>query len=297
MIKILVLLTLLFAPFAHAQTLVTCGTSDDTAAIQAAIGTHKKVVLPVGTCRVSSLNATNIPGLTIEGQGILATQIIPIQNNVNVIDATGSSNILLRDFRICGFCNQSIVPKIGILSGQSTAGYTSDVVGIERVRVDGKFSLSALYVHGTASSYVRSGQFYNYQPNGMTAIITGNNFFGASSAFTTTDNGNHYAPSDWTFTQTEFHNFGNGWAMWIGGATSLRFYGGNVSSQHPLISLNAVVLSSGTKHPANIIFDGTTFYGDELTNISPPCVLSGSVGAVSLRANDTTGIPMTAAGC
>lgn len=285
------------ATTANAQTPVACGTADDTAAIQAAISNHSKVVLPIGTCRVSSLDVTDLSGVTIEGQGILATQIVPIADSVNVIDVTGSSNVLLRDFRICGYCDLARVPTTGILSGQSTAGYHSDVFGIERVRVDGNFGLSALYVHGTASSYIRSGQFYNYQPNALVAIFTGNNFFGAVSAFTTTDNGNHYAPSDWTIAQTEFHNFGNGWGLWMGGTDSFRFYGGNVSSSHKLVGLNQVALSSGLRNPSNIIFDGTTFYGDELTHVSPPCVLSGITGAAALRSNNTNGIPVTAGGC
>lgn len=105
------------------------------------------------------------------------------------------------------------------------------------------------------------------------------------------------AVSDWTFVASEIHNFGNGWALWIGAGRSLRFYGGNVSSQHPLVSLNPVVLTYGTTPSANIIFSGTTFYGDELTHISPLCVFSGTTGVVSLLVNDTAGIPLTASGC
>lgn len=292
MIKVmLTLLPLVF--LATPANAVVCGTADDTSTIQAAIDAGGKVVLPAGDCRVTSLNITDRQGVTLEGQGVLTTRLIPIQSGKVILDLTGSSNITLRDFRLCGYCDLSVVSTIGILNAQSTLGYNSDVTGIERVRVDGKFSLAAWYVHGVASSYAYAAQFYNYQPNAITVIMTGNNFFGAASQFTTIDNGNKYPPSDWTLVQTEIHNFGNGWGLWIGGATSIRAYGGNISSSHPLVSLNAVTMSYGVQYPANIVMDGTTFYNDFAPR--PACVLSGQTAAVSLRANDTASIPMT--GC
>ncbi len=295
MIKVTLILAPLILLSVPASAAVVCGTADDTPAIQAAIDAGGKVVLPAGDCRVTSLNVTNRQGVTLEGQGTLATRLIPIQSGKVVLDLTGSSNITLRDFRLCGYCDMAIVSTIGILNAQSTLGYNSDVTGIVRVRVDGNFSLAAWYVHGVASSYASYAQFYNYQAGVPTVIFTGNNFFGAASAFTTIDNTNSYPPSDWTLTQTEIHNFGGSWGLWIGGAMSFRMYGGNISSSHPLVSLNAVVMAYGTQYPANIVMDGTTFYNDFLP--APACVLSGQTSAVSLRANDTAGIPMTASGC
>lgn len=273
---------------------ITGGTADDTAEIQAAIADYETVVLPSGTCRVSSLDLTNRIGVTIKGQGILGTQIIPIQSGVNVIDNTGSSNTTLRDFRICGFCNPSIVPTTGILGAQRQGAYTSDVLSIERLRVDGNFSVAALYVYGVASSNIFASQFYNYQPNAITAIFTGNNFFGAASAFATIEPNPLYMPTDWTVVQTEFHNFGSGWAVWLGGARSLRFYGGNMSSGHPVLSVNAVMGQAGQMNPAYIIADGVTFYGDEITHVTPACAVKGMTGAITFRANESP-VPLT--GC
>lgn len=287
-----------FASFsAYAQNTPTCGTADDTAAIQAAIDNttpqgRVKVVLPMGQCRVSSLNVTNRQGVTIEGQGA-ATQIIPIQNGANVIDLTGTSTVTLRDFRICGYCDMNVVPSIGILAAQMNGNMNSDVVHIDNIRVDGKFTLAALYAYGVHSSSVAWSQFYNYQANGLTAILTSNNFFGAASAFVTINQANDSQVSDWTITGTEFHNFASGWAFWMGGVSSLRVYGGNMSSSGPIASSNAVTISGVNTYPDTVIFDGTTFYSDNPP--TAPYAVGGLTAGqyITFRANKAHGMPLT----
>jgi hypothetical protein len=278
----------------YGQTTVACGASDDTPAIQAALNTKKRVILPEGDCRVTSLNITNRQGVTLEGQGALATNLVPTQPGANVIDVTGSSNITLRNFRIFGTATPDVVPSTGILNAQMAGSYASDVTTIEHVRVEGYFSLASWYNLAVASSYVNGSQFYNYEPGGITAILTGNNFFGASSSFVPIDNSNSHVPSDWTIVATEFHNFGNGWTFWIGGAQSIRVYGGNMSSQHAIVSMNSAVINGANSYPAAVIFDGTTFYSDN--GIQPPCAVQGlsSGQYVTFRANQFS---MPATGC
>lgn len=241
-----------------------CGTDDDTAAIQAAIDTGLPVQLPPGPCRISaSLNMTNRQGAMLVGCGIMATQIIPIVSGINaIIDLTGSSNATLRDLRIFGYGDLTKVSKIGILSAQAADSYNSDATLIERVRVDGAFSLAAWFNLGVASSACAWSQFYNYQPGAMTTIFTGNNFFGAASDRTAIDNSNTHVPSDWTLFQTETHNMGNAAALWIGGAQSCRWYGGNISSSALCVDNNAVTIGGANAYPQYNLFDGTTFYND-----------------------------------
>jgi hypothetical protein len=275
---------------AYGQTSVTCGLLDDTPTIQAALNTAKRVILPEGNCRVTSLNITNRQGTTLEGQGALATNLVPIRSGGSVIDLTGSSNITLKNFRVFGTANPSVVPSIGILNAQMAGSLASDVTTIEHVRVEGYFSLASWYNLAVQSSYVNGSQFYNYYPSAATAIMTGNNFFGASSSFVSIDNSNSNVPSDWTITATEFHNFGNGWTFWIGGAQSVRVYGGNMSSQHVIVSMNAVTINGSNSYPAAIILDGTTFYSDN--GIQPACAVSGLTQYITFRANQSS-MPLT----
>lgn len=279
-----------FPALAHAAV-VTCAGVDDTAAIQTAIDETSFVHLE-GTCKVSSINATGKTGLVIEGDGSFATEIAPLTNGANVIDLTGSSNATLRDFHLCGTCAPGIVPATGILSAQISGSYTSDVLHIESVRVDGSFSLAAWYNLAVASAHVAFSQFYNYQPNAITVVFTGNNFFGAASSFVAIDNSNSHVPSDWTLVGVEIHNFGSGWALWIGGAGSVNFFGGNMSSSHAIVSLNPVVISGVTTYPAHLQFNGITFYSDFAP--AAACAVSGYTAAASF-VNVTATVPLT--GC
>ena len=290
---------------AHAQ-LVTCTGPDDTEVIQAAINEHNHVILPAGICHVSNLDGTNhvdAPngpkprGLVIEGQGLELSQLWPNKSGVNIIDLTGSSNVTLSKFRICGYCTPKVVPSTGILSAQTSGSAASDVFGCDRVRVDGSFSLAAIYILSVASSNIEYCQFYNYQHGAITAIFTGNNFFGAASAFVSIDNANDQFPSDWTVTGSEFHNFGSDAALWFGGIVGARFYGGNASwgsnaSGQAIVSVNAVTVKGSNSYPADIIFDGTTFYSD--SGVQPACAVSGYTSAVTFRANFSS-MPLT--GC
>lgn len=282
---------------------VVCGSGDDTAAIQAALDSPSHYAeLPEGTCKVSSLNATNRTAPTIRGKGKFVTDLQPLVAGKNVIDCTGSTHCMVADLRIDGMDNVSVEPATGILAAQMAGSASCDQVDLNNIRVDGFFSLAAVYGLSCASSHIEISEFYNYQPSGLTAIFTGNNFFGAHSDFVAIDNANDQYPSDWTFLATEFHNFnqvgngapsgGTGWAVWLGGVGSYHFFGGNFSSSAPIIAVEPVTISGGTRYPANVEFHGTTFYSD-----FPPsaaCAVSGYPPAVSFS-NVTNTMPLT--GC
>lgn len=268
------------------------GTADDTAAVQAAINTGFPVRLPVGPCSISSLDLTNRSFPTLEGSGY-GTQIIPLMSGVNVLDITGSNGATLRNFRIYGN-NPLIVPSNGILNAQMAGSEHSDTMLIDRVRVDGYFSLAAWFNLQVQSSAMRDSQLYNYQSGALTAIITGNNFFGATSAYQTINNANNCIPSDWTLSQIEIHNMGGGNALWMGGGDSIRFYGGNVSSNNGKspVDWNAVTVNEATAYPKNCLFDSTTFYTDD--GSTPSCAINDHTGGhlPTLR-NNTCAFPLT----
>lgn len=267
--------------------MITPSGSDDTPAIQAAINAKGYAELDAGNFQVSALDMTNRQGVALLGKGAMLTRLIPTANANAVIDVTGSSNARLNGLRIAGY-TQPVVPTIGILAAQMQGSAASDVLNMDDVRVDGTFGLAALYVLGVQSARVVGGQFYNYQPNGMACILTGNNIWGITSQFVTVSTANDMKVSDWSFFQTEFHHLASGWAMWMGGVDSVRFYGGNFSSSQAggIVSNNAVIMGGATVYPENIIMDGSTFYSDFAPTAG--VAVSGHIPSITFRANKHT---------
>lgn len=255
---------------------------DDTAAIQNAINAGGLVELSKGVFHVGQLNLTDRFGVTLRGESMMATVLLPNVANSVMIDRTGSWDIALEHFQL-GAYGHSIVPKVGILDANSTAngGNASNVNHVDRIRTDGSFSVAASFVYGMSSASFMRSQFFNYA--GMAHVVTANNIagWGVSSSFATI-NSTDFAPSDLSYFQCEFHNMNQGWAIWMGAADSLRFYGGNVSSSAAMVSVNAAMVNGATVNSRDIIFDGTTFYSDGPPN--SPVAISGQISAVSTRA-------------
>jgi len=199
------LAALLFFPvMAFSQTVVTCGSADDTPAINAAVSSNYAYVRLIGPCNVTSINLTNKQGIILEGEGNLRTRLQPLTSGAQVIDLTGSSNITLRNFWLCGVCSPTVTPWSGIFAAQMQGNYNSDSIFIEHVRVDGKYQSAAFYNLGVASSTVTTSQFYNSNPS-MVVLFTANNYFGGTSAYQTVST-TQYVPSDWTFVGSEIHS-------------------------------------------------------------------------------------------
>lgn len=279
-------------PFAAwGQTVVKCGAADDTPAINAAVAGNYSFVRLIGPCNVTSINLASKQGVILEGEGNLRTRLQPLTNGANVIDLTGSSNITLRNFWLCGVCSPAIVPNVGILAAQMQGNYNSDSIFIEHVRVDGNFATASFYNLGVASSTVTKSQFYNARPS-MVVLFTANNYFGVASQYVSIST-TQYVPSDWTFVGTEIHSLTTGFGFFIGGSTAIRYYGGNIAS-----SLYPVSLSGASQlqpvNPNFIIMDGTTFYNDQAP--VPPCAVQGQAGMppVHFRANEA---PFPLTGC
>jgi hypothetical protein len=277
---------------ALAQTPVRCGTGDDTAAVQAAINTNV-VLLPNGPCYVSQLNGINKVGLFISGFG-LNSELVPIRSGVNaVLDLTGSSHVILKDFRICGDCAPSISPTVALLLAQAQGSASSDALRIQNVRIDGCSSLASIYNLQVPSSRMLNSQIYNRC--GFTMIHTGNNFFGAASAFVKINAANNMVPSDWDIFGTEVHQLNTATpqsAIWLGGVNGYRHFGGNISSSNHPVSINAVAINGVVVGPNHLIFDGTTFYSDSAPVAQCALKLDAAVPDLQLRGNPT-GFPLS----
>ena len=248
---------------------------DDTAVIQAALDETGYARLARGTFHANPLNLTNRSSVTIRGDSMMGTVILPITQGQVMIDRTGSYDVALERFQL-GQQGYPVTPKVGILDANAAGSYKSNVNHVDRVRTDGSFSVASHFVYGMASSSFMRSQFFNYA--GMPMVITAHDLagWGVASPFTTI-NTTDFAPSDITFLQCELHSMNSQWAFWLGAASNIRFYGGNVSSSAPMVSNNAASVNGTVTNPDNVIFDGTTFYSD----VAPaaPYALSGSITA------------------
>lgn len=263
---------------------------DDTPTIQAALDAKGYAELDTGTFLVSSLNLTGRQSPAIYGKGSLSTKLQPTQNGVNVIDCTGSTNVKLADFRVAGH-GARVTPNIGILCAQNPNA-ESDVFSLDGVRVDGNFGIAAWYCYAVQSSRVMGGQFYNYQPGAITAILTSSNPWGVQSQFTQIRTVDDMLVSDWEIIATEFHNMASGWAGWFGGLQEVKFRGGNFSSSGPIVSNNAVVMAWGQWNPEHVVLDGVTLYSDFAPHA--PYALSGMVTEPNLTLrNVKSTVPLT----
>ena len=277
---------------------ITCGTADDTTAIQQAIDEARTIFdpvapvqvvqLPPGPCYVSSLNMTARAGIMLRGPSLL----IPITSGSVVLDLSGSAAITLRDIRIGGQNNlghstgvQGTVPRLGILISQIAGpldGWSNKII-LDTVQVDGEYSVGTVFILGVPSSQILNSQFTQFYPS-PNVWITGNWWWDSMSPYQTMVAHATSLPTDWTITGTEFHNFAQQAGLWIGAAQDIRIYGGNISAKgFVAVDINAVSFEGQGIGPARIILDGTTFYSD--SGVQGPCAVRGAEGVVSFRAN------------
>jgi hypothetical protein len=85
------------------------GTTDDTAAMQAAIDTGRKVVMPAGTYKITTALHPASYDQVFEGEGIGRTVIVPTGAICGFVDSPSLtySRVVMRDFSITGANNTS----------------------------------------------------------------------------------------------------------------------------------------------------------------------------------------------
>lgn len=224
--------------------------------------------------RATELNATRIHQGCLRGAGLFATEILPIADGAILLDCTASYAFGLEGFRL-GRSAWPVEPRVGILTAQPFGSPESNLLDFDQLFVDGKFSVAAWYNFGVASSTCLRCRFWNYsQVEGVYAAIFCNRndrrAVPVVSPFTPIYTGTDAPMSDWTFTGCEFHEMqkppGGGrtqaYPIWLDGATSLRFYGGNISGA----GYSLITLTGQVPHLCDcIIFDGVTLYSENGT--------------------------------
>lgn len=262
----------------------------DTTAIQASLAAKGYAELDTGSFYTTGLNLTASQGLSLIGWGT-RTYLLPSVGGGNVIDLTGASNPHLEGLHLMPNASLTTNPKIGILTAQIEGQYGSDSIFMDRVRVEGTYDNAAFYCGAVASSCLTRCQFYNTKA--MAALFTGNNYFGAVSAFVPIDTGTSHVPSDWTFLGCEIHQLSASFGLFLGAVQSLRWYGGNIASSLYPVSLSGVAQSQ-PQDPNYIVFDGTTFYNDQAP--TPACAVQGQAGLPAVTFRDCqSSFPLT--GC
>ena len=284
------LLLSILKPVIGLSATVACGGVDDTVVIQAALNDVRAnggglVTLPLGICPVRALNARDLVGVRIEGITATGTRLVPLESNGIVVDLTDAADVTLANFSIGNWNQGALVPRVGLLTAQSNASIpASNVVHLDRLSLVGTFAWAAWLNLGGASSTVMRSQFSNFSSGIGTVVFVAFNWMGLASPFGPLMAG-QFPPTDWTFMGSEIHNFSSGVALWLGGADSLRFFGGNMSVNNGFPSFIVVNVAGSTPTGPNLVFDGTTFYTDD--GSLPRCLIQSNQGPlpVDLRAN------------
>lgn len=219
------------------------GGGDSTTAFQAAIDQCRNVTqakcavrIPGGTYLISSLNCTNMQGLTFEGIGALTYSVL-IKGNANGVamwDCTGSQGLKVKNLMIG--TQPGINPRFGFVVAPSTTVGGMDSIGFEDVAIQGNFNGAAIYLDRTGSSYMKKVQAINFLgcAGCYTVIVTGSNVGAYSSPFTTTATVTSVGTSDWNFYDIDFHAIHTSGGtqtipIWLDGWSGVRFWGGNAS--------------------------------------------------------------------
>lgn len=245
------------------------GSTDDTAAIQAAIDAVKStggiVYIPPGTYMISRLNLAGISnrGFMFVGDGWDNTKFMPISGTASygtatghLFDCTGSVGLTFRDFQVGAF-NQTPEPTTCFFFAQVASG-VSNAHHLDGLYLTGKYTTATVYNYGVPSSDAINCDFYNYKAGAGAQSVArwdSTNTASLTSSFATVTSGD-LPTSDWTFVGSEFHKFAgvgaNNQVVRLDGANDIRFIGGNITG-------GAAAYVGLLSSPERIAFIGTTF--------------------------------------
>lgn len=256
------------------------GSTDDTAAIQAAITAAKVtggiVFFPPTwptTYLCGALNLTNIgftsAGITLQGAGWQSTRLSIASGltNTNWLDCTGSLALTIRDMQIGITTDGSATAdaECGILLAPTDGSLASNAVHLgPGLRVAGRFSKAALYCYGVPSWDAEDVDFYNYwQGDSRVCWFTHDNEGGAASDFVTIYTGS-LPTSDITFVACELHELSQRDAgvpataipLTLNNANNFKMLGGNISGNNA----TQYVELTDCNGSGNFTFDNVTLY-------------------------------------
>ncbi len=145
------------------------GTTDDTAAINAAIAHANslpnggEVYFPVGAYAVSEINATAASPtfaatLKLRGAGRWMTRIIPIAPGRVLLNLLGRDDFILEDIQ---FDSSALVSQCAIFMARSTTSAHCNNNKFSGVFVDGSYSVASVVCNGSESSVWNTCRFAN----------------------------------------------------------------------------------------------------------------------------------------
>lgn len=131
------------------------GSTDDTAAIQAALNTGKRVLIPAGTYRVTSTLTWNTPrGLVLEGSG----------NRSAVLSWDGASG---GDVLLVEACKNSTIRDLGILGNSNPSKRPTRIVNMHSTAGGGGCSFERVRLGGDDSATMATYGVDYVTPNGI----------------------------------------------------------------------------------------------------------------------------------
>jgi hypothetical protein len=171
------------------------GTTDDTAAIQAAIGAAKTsgkrfVFIPPGIYRVTSISLRGVEGFTFGGSGagsdrpnghVTMLRSIGASAGKPMLDLTGSNSVSLRDLHVWG--ESAAKPSVGVVMSRPPPAGTANSGGhlFTNVMVSGFFTEAAVVSLSSEVNKYIDCTFQNAEPGGAAFWTESGNVMGLVS--------------------------------------------------------------------------------------------------------------------
>lgn len=209
------------------------GTTDCTLAVNAAIAAHGSnygtVQFVTGVYVVSSIDATMQRGLILRGSGTHAnaTQIIGKTADKNVIDLTGSVDCKIEDFLVSG--DSTNIPKVGILLARDIGGGSCDKHFFSDIRMNGKFSVAAIYNFASEKPTFINNVIINEANNACCYKASQDNPDSIASDYATILSGSQSGTNHNFFNSTFWYYGTSGYAMWFDDGENINFFGGAIT--------------------------------------------------------------------
>jgi hypothetical protein len=198
------------------------GVQDDTPFINSAIAQTRYpnlgnvVYLPAGTYLVTGINASQLNGTTIIGDGAELTKIVSAGFEGPIIDTLGSNYLTIAKIRVglrpnstadAGIVLSASGPTASSPVGASSTANTIDQVVIEDDAVSASFNIATVLVANSGDNYITDSRFVSHNKSTTPALLfTGNaSALGLRSQYATVlnpavhDTHGAIAPTDNTF--------------------------------------------------------------------------------------------------
>lgn len=275
------------------------GATSSQAAFQAAINAAKAitvgpllgtltragtVIIPKGLyVGISTLDCTNVSGLTIKGEGIWGTNIYANGQTTSypVFDFTGSAGVEVYDICVMGMNPNgtvpTVIPQLGFLIADSTANpQASNKNYMENTGTSGYFAKGGMAIYRSTNNNFVSCVFSNSVLNSPALTVANSTYTNTFTSAFATLNPSGFVANENAFFGCEIHNSKMGnpacASLFLDGTYTFNMHGGIIDgggTAQPMVwMLNANNMTT---------FSGVKFY----TEVSPlPAQVFKSNGTV-----------------